>query len=56
MQALSNILYLWSILRPEIDYFQGLNDLCVPFILIMLSRYVGTPLSAFARDARDISL
>lgn len=45
-RALSNILYLWSILRPEIDYFQGLNDLCVPFILILLSRYVGGDIDA----------
>jgi len=33
-------------MRPGIDYFQGLNDLCVPFILILLSRYVGMPSSS----------
>eukprot|EP01090_Pellita_catalonica_P007373 TRINITY_DN17955_c0_g1_i1.p1 TRINITY_DN17955_c0_g1~~TRINITY_DN17955_c0_g1_i1.p1 ORF type:complete len:466 (+),score=81.85 TRINITY_DN17955_c0_g1_i1:127-1398(+) len=38
---MENVLYVWAIKNPETDYFQGLNDLLVPFILVHLAGYVG---------------
>eukprot|EP01088_Endostelium_zonatum_P000677 TRINITY_DN10919_c0_g1_i1.p1 TRINITY_DN10919_c0_g1~~TRINITY_DN10919_c0_g1_i1.p1 ORF type:complete len:549 (+),score=136.21 TRINITY_DN10919_c0_g1_i1:80-1726(+) len=34
---LLHVLGLWSYEHPAIQYFQGLNDLCVPFLFVLIS-------------------
>ena len=38
-KMLIRILYIWSLNNPDYSYVQGLNDLCVPFVIIYFNEY-----------------
>jgi hypothetical protein len=38
-------LYIWSKCNEEIGYFQGLNDVAVPFFVVYLSAFFSNDLS-----------
>ena len=38
-KMLTRILFIWSLNNPKYSYVQGLNDLCVPFIIIYFNEY-----------------
>jgi len=42
MQALSRILLVWSGTHPSIGYFQGLNDLVCPILIVFLDYHAHT--------------
>jgi len=39
--ALERVLYIWSKENPDISYFQGLNDLACPFLIVYLTSCFG---------------
>lgn len=39
-QALTRVLYCWSIRRPASGYVQGINDLATPLLHVFLSQYL----------------
>lgn len=39
--SLKRILFLWSCQNESVKYFQGLNDICVPFFLTLLNSCFG---------------
>lgn len=36
-ETLLRVLYVWSREHPDVDYFQGLNDICAPIFVVLLS-------------------
>eukprot|EP01129_Flabellula_baltica_P013572 TRINITY_DN6328_c0_g1_i2.p1 TRINITY_DN6328_c0_g1~~TRINITY_DN6328_c0_g1_i2.p1 ORF type:complete len:407 (+),score=59.24 TRINITY_DN6328_c0_g1_i2:20-1240(+) len=39
--SLKRVLYLWSAVNSDVSYFQGLNELCVPFFLVFMTHCFG---------------
>ena len=46
---MARLLFLWSKSNPDIGYFQGLNDVAVPFFIVYLSSF-------FSNNLDDITL
>lgn len=42
-ELLTRILCVWNARHPASGYVQGLNDLCVPFLITYLSEYITAP-------------
>ena len=38
-KMLTRILFIWSLNNPKYSYVQGLNDLCIPFIIVYFNEY-----------------
>lgn len=39
-QMMMRILFTWSMRHPASGYVQGFNDLCTPFIIIFINKYI----------------
>jgi hypothetical protein len=48
-ESLKRILFIWSCQNETIKYFQGLNEICVPFFLTFLNSCFG-PCSDFEKE------
>ncbi|KAL6073496.1 GTPase-activating protein [Balamuthia mandrillaris] len=44
MQALlERVLYIYALRNPDVNYFQGLNEVCLPFLVVLVELYHGEP-------------
>jgi TBC1 domain family member 2 len=52
--ALTHILYIWTIRHPASGYVQGINDLCIPFLIIFLSEHLDINLEDLECDENEL--
>eukprot|EP00927_Polykrikos_kofoidii_P071019 TRINITY_DN67360_c0_g1_i1.p1 TRINITY_DN67360_c0_g1~~TRINITY_DN67360_c0_g1_i1.p1 ORF type:complete len:391 (+),score=83.60 TRINITY_DN67360_c0_g1_i1:129-1301(+) len=52
-RLMERVLYIWSVRHPASGYVQGINDLVTPFIVVLLSAELQSPLDDLAMDKVD---
>ena len=50
------MLFIWSKTNEEVGYFQGLNDLAVPFFIVYLSAYFGNELQDISQKLDSMTI
>jgi len=52
-KLLLNVVYIWALQHPTVKYFQGLCDICSPFIVVHLSGFIGGRICAVDTELVD---